>query len=203
MTQDKTVNPPPDGNIRINEMPIKEKFQLGERLQAIRKSRGLSQRELARRAGITNGSLSLIEQGKVSPSFQSLEKIIAAIPMTLIEFFDAKHRPLPIVVTQQELDQIDLKGATIKLLSLDFLGLSDARLAELRLEAGGQCRPDGYAGIGTLCGLLVSGDLELELSGAVYRVLAGEFFRFDVRQDHRFINVGTTCACAVILVCSA
>ena len=51
-------------------------FDVGRRLQSIRQSIGLSQRELARRANITNGSLSMIEQGKVSPSISSLEKIL-------------------------------------------------------------------------------------------------------------------------------
>ncbi|MDX1657167.1 MAG: helix-turn-helix transcriptional regulator, partial [Candidatus Competibacteraceae bacterium] len=37
-------------------------FDLGARLRVVREARGLSQRELARRAGVTNGTISLIEQ---------------------------------------------------------------------------------------------------------------------------------------------
>ena len=65
----------------------KESLGWGARLQALRKQQGLSQRELARRAEVTNSTLSMIEQGKVSPSISSLEKILVAIPMTLQEFF--------------------------------------------------------------------------------------------------------------------
>ncbi|HPE72850.1 MAG TPA: helix-turn-helix domain-containing protein, partial [Candidatus Competibacter sp.] len=43
-------------------------FDLGTRLRAVREQYGLSQRELARRAGVTNGTISLIEQNKNSPS---------------------------------------------------------------------------------------------------------------------------------------
>src|SRR5690606_6456955 len=132
-----------------------------------------------------------------------LEKIICALPMSLVEFFDESYTPLSPVLKKQELDQVSSKGATITLLSLDFIGLPASRLAEQRLEAGAQYQYDRVVGAGTLCGLLVSGEMVLELGGAVYSVLAGDCFRFDLRREHRFINVGTSCACAVILVCSA
>jgi len=44
---------------------------IGLRLQAVRKAKGLSQRELAKRVGVTNSTISLIEQNKVSPSISS------------------------------------------------------------------------------------------------------------------------------------
>lgn len=60
---------------------------LGLRLKAIREANGLSQRELAKRAGVTNSSISMIEQGQVSPSVQSLEKVLSGLPMSLSYFF--------------------------------------------------------------------------------------------------------------------
>jgi len=38
-------------------------FNVGHKLLVLRQFKGLSQREVARRAGMTNGNLSLIEQG--------------------------------------------------------------------------------------------------------------------------------------------
>src|SRR5882757_4920110 len=49
-------------------------IDVGARLRGIRTTFGLSQRELARRAGVTNGLISLIEQNRVSPSVSSLKK---------------------------------------------------------------------------------------------------------------------------------
>ncbi|NAT15302.1 XRE family transcriptional regulator, partial [Pseudomonas syringae pv. actinidifoliorum] len=43
-------------------------LDVGERLQSIRKLKGLSQRELAKRAGVTNSTISMIEKNSVSPS---------------------------------------------------------------------------------------------------------------------------------------
>ena len=64
-------------------------FDVGSRLRAIRQRHGLSQRELARRAGVTNGLVSLIEKNRVSPSVNSLQKLLDGIPMSLAEFFAA------------------------------------------------------------------------------------------------------------------
>ena len=66
---------------------------VGKKLKAARTAFSLSQRELAKRAGVTNGMISLIEQGRASPSVGSLQKILSAFPLTLAEFFtrDLSH----------------------------------------------------------------------------------------------------------------
>lgn len=61
--------------------------QLGIRLKAIREFYGWSQRELAKRAGVPNSAISVIEQGTVSPSVLSLEKVLKGFPIALADFF--------------------------------------------------------------------------------------------------------------------
>ena len=60
---------------------------VGQRLSAIRRLHGLSQRALARKCGVTNATISLIESGTVSPSVGSLKRILDGIPIGLAEFF--------------------------------------------------------------------------------------------------------------------
>src|ERR1700746_1616586 len=62
-------------------------IDVGARLRSVRTTFGISQRELARRAGVTNGLISLIEQNRVSPSVSSLKKVLDGVPMSLAEFF--------------------------------------------------------------------------------------------------------------------
>ena len=62
-------------------------IDVGTHLKAVRQMYGLSQRELAKRAGVTNGLISLIEQNRVSPSVSSLKKVLDGIPMLLADFF--------------------------------------------------------------------------------------------------------------------
>ena len=60
---------------------------VGVRLKAVREAAGLSQRELAKRAGVTNGTVSMIEQEAHAPSLASLHRILTAIPISLADFF--------------------------------------------------------------------------------------------------------------------
>jgi len=68
-------------------MPEAILFDVGTRLRLLREQHGLSQRALAKRAGVTNSTISLIEQNRVSPSVSSLTKVVGGLPMTMAEFF--------------------------------------------------------------------------------------------------------------------
>ena len=65
--------------------------QVGSRLAALRKNRGLSQRELADRAEMTSSAISAIEKGKVSPSISTLHKIVSGLSISLSDFFTHAH----------------------------------------------------------------------------------------------------------------
>lgn len=70
---------------RVAELQDRE--SLGGRLLYLRSLCGLSQRELAKRAGLTNSVISTIEQNKVSPSISSLERLLAGLGVTITQFF--------------------------------------------------------------------------------------------------------------------
>lgn len=54
----------------------------GERLQALREQRGLTQSELGKRAGMAAASVSHFETGQRSPSLDSLVKLADALEVT-------------------------------------------------------------------------------------------------------------------------
>lgn len=72
--------------------------QIGRRLIALRGVFGISQRELAKRAGVPNSAISVIEQGKSSPSVSSLARVLAGFPLTLEQFFAIAVTPSPTAV---------------------------------------------------------------------------------------------------------
>ena len=92
-------------------------LDVGRRLSEIRKKTGLSQRELAKRAGVTNSTISMIEKNSVSPSVSSLKKVLAGIPISLLQFFDVEESArldLPVVYSAADfldasVDAIDMK----------------------------------------------------------------------------------------------
>ena len=55
-------------------------MDIGHRLKAVRTKAALSQRELAKRSGVTNGFISQIEKNQVSPSVASCARCWKAFP---------------------------------------------------------------------------------------------------------------------------
>jgi transcriptional regulator with XRE-family HTH domain len=66
---------------------------VGERVQILRKRKGLSQEELAGQIGIDTKSLSRLERGAHFPSLETLEKVRIELGVELKDFFDFDPRP--------------------------------------------------------------------------------------------------------------
>lgn len=60
---------------------------VGVRIGAFRKRRGLTQAELAGRIGRTAESVSALERGRHTPSFETLQRLAAALDVPVREFF--------------------------------------------------------------------------------------------------------------------
>ena len=56
-------------------------IDIGSRLRFIREKSGLSQRELAKRTGVTNATISLIEANQTNPSVGALKRILDGLPI--------------------------------------------------------------------------------------------------------------------------
>lgn len=64
---------------------LKEHF--GKRLQQLRLEAGFTQEQLADEIGVTIESISNIERGIHGPKFETLEKLAAALDITVKELF--------------------------------------------------------------------------------------------------------------------
>jgi XRE family transcriptional regulator, regulator of sulfur utilization len=58
-------------------------FGLGEQLAASRIAQGLSQTELAARAGVPQADISRIERGKGNPTLSTLERVLNALHLQI------------------------------------------------------------------------------------------------------------------------
>ena len=66
---------------------MKERFNIGERLQKIRTALNLSQEQMALRAGITTTYYGQIERNLKNPTIHVIEDICSAFHMSLEDFF--------------------------------------------------------------------------------------------------------------------
>ena len=64
---------------------LQKKF--GEHLRKIRKAKGISASELAKRCFMERSNIARIEMGRMNPSLYMLKKLCEGLELTLIEFF--------------------------------------------------------------------------------------------------------------------
>lgn len=64
---------------------------LGARIKELRKSRGMTQDQLAERVDLATRYISLIEVGRSSPSLETIENIARALEVELKTLFDFLH----------------------------------------------------------------------------------------------------------------
>lgn len=177
----------------------------------MRKKSGLSQRELASRAGLTNGTISLIEQNKTSPSIASLKRLLDAIPLDMSEFFSSfEDSDSPkYFYTADEFTEISpqdagLNGSASTGVSLRQLGQASRRALRLLCET---YPPGADTGAGFLshdgekAGVVVGGSIEITVSGNVRKLAEGDGYMFDSRLPHRFRNAGQE-DCVIISACT-
>jgi len=163
---------------------------VGAHLKAVRQMYGLSQRELAKRAGVTNGLISLIEQNRVSPSISSLKKVLDGIPMAMADFFTIDVGGKPQVFFPRE-EQADIGSGSVE------LRLVGGRLSKRNMTILHECyAPDADTGEAMLThageegGVVVKGCIELTVGGESRVLGPGDAYYFKSSLPHRFRNVG-------------
>lgn len=180
-------------------------MDIGKKLQALRKAHGLSQRELAARAGLTNGTVSLIEQNKTSPSIASLKSLLDAIPMSVAEFFATLED------TDEEkffyaADEFTEVAPQSGQAALSFRQLGNATQHTLQVldevyPPSADTGPALMAHEGEEAGIVVFGEIEITVGDQVRVLGPGEGYIFDSNRPHRFRNIGKT-DCRVISACT-
>jgi transcriptional regulator with XRE-family HTH domain len=174
---------------------------IGARLRELRRMHGLSQRELARRAGVTNGTISLIEQNRISPSLGSLKKVLDGFPISIADFLTLELRPRTRVFYQaRELREIGGGPISFRLVGRDMRGRAIQMMHE-RYAPGADTGEDMLSHSGEECGIIVSGLVELTVGGETRRLVAGDAYYFDSRLPHRFRNTGTI-ECVIVSACT-
>jgi transcriptional regulator with XRE-family HTH domain len=178
---------------------------IGKKLQAIRKAKGLSQRELAARAGLTNGTVSLIEQNKTSPSVASLKSLLDAIPMSIAEFFatiENSSEPKIFYTATEFVEVAPQSGlAAVSLRQLGDASTHSLQILDECYPAGADTGPELLSHNGEEAGIVIQGEVEVTVGDRVKVLKPGEGYLFDSRQPHRFRNIGPE-TCRVISACT-
>lgn len=172
---------------------------VGARLRAVREAAGMTQRELAKRAGVANATISLIEQEAHAPSLASLHRILLAIPISIADFFALPASQQNALFYQAEDLAIVTRGAA----DLRVLG-SERRDKKLQLfveryQPGASTGAEALAHDGETAAVVIRGTVEVEVDGKKHVLKTGGGYQLIGRQPYKLRNVGTTVA---VVVCA-
>ncbi len=175
---------------------------VGGRLRQVRERKRLSQRELAKRAGVSNATVSLVESGRLNPSIGNLKRILDGVPVSMAEFFaeESEAEPPKVFYLASELKEIgrdpisyrqvaaNVRNRALQILHERFAPGADTGKIPLRHNS-----EEG--------GIIIKGRIELTV-GEQTRVLeAGDAYYFDSTLPHRFRNTSDA-ECELISACT-
>ncbi|MDR6665413.1 cupin domain-containing protein [Rhizobium sp. 1399] len=176
-------------------------FDLGNRLRYVRTARKLSQRELAKRTGVPNSTISLIESNASNPSVGALKRILDGIPIGLAEFFALEpEKPRKAFYAADELVEIGKGGISFRQVGESMFGRSLQILKEC-YQPGADTGKVPLVHEGEEGGIVLSGRLEVTVDNERRILGPGDAYYFESRRPHRFRCVGPA-ACEVVSACT-
>ncbi|HOP15091.1 MAG: cupin domain-containing protein [Chromatiaceae bacterium] len=176
-------------------------MDVGSRLKAARQMKGLSQRSLARLSGVNNGTISLIEQNKVSPSVSSLKRLLKPCSMSLGEFFDDQtFEKEKFFFRAGELTEFQSGDVVFRQIKPNIPGRKMQVMHERYLPKG-DTGERMLTHAGEEAGFVLKGTVEVTVGNETVSLSAGEAYYFDSSIPHRFRNQGDE-ECEIVSVCT-
>lgn len=167
--------------------------EIAKRLRAFRRANRMTLKQLAQKAGCTDAYLSQLERGRANPSIMILKKIASALQVKVVDFF-LENNPMEndVVVKEKERVNINFRQGDAKLQML-VKNIQDKRMQPFltTIEPRGGSK-GAYSHIGEECGIVLKGQLEINLNGKLYRLKKNDSFYFSSQEPHSWFNPGKT-----------
>lgn len=163
-------------------------MDIGARLKAIRRQRGLTQEEVALRCELTKGYISQLENDLASPSIATLMDILNILGVSLQNFFTEPKKEKIVFGKNDFFQSVNGDGSVVWLIPNSqknemepvVLELPEGGESDVRLPFEGE--EFGYC---------LEGRIEIVLAGEnfVYKAKKGEAFYIDGKHEHKIKNV--------------
>ena len=178
-------------------------INVGRRLRELRAERRLSIRALAEQSGLNVNTLSLIENGKTSPSVSTLQQVAAALKTPITAFFEIETAPQRIVYQKAD----NRRAAAFAHGTLADLGTGFARpglepfIVTLEPQADSGDTPIVHTGLEFV--FCLEGRIGYEVDGQAFILEPGDSLVFEAHLPHRWHNAGESPSRSLLLLCPA
>lgn len=148
---------------------------LGEAVRRLRERQQLSLRTLAERSGFSASFLSQVENGQASPSISSMERIAAALGVTLGQFFQAAEATPTAVVRSDQRPVLNSEWSEAWIEALGVQG-TGTRLEPMlvTLRPGGTSGKRPHPAATEEFALVIDGSVTLTLDGEAQTLGVGD-----------------------------
>lgn len=172
-----------------------DEAEIGRRLQGLRTRRGISQRELARRAGLTHGTISFIERDKISPSIGTMRQVLDVLGLTLSEFFAPDAEPAQrYFFTRADLVEVGSGGVSLLQVGQSLVGRPLQVLLESYPPGTETSREPYRVEGGEEGGIVIEGEIEATVGEEVRILRRYDAYLFPTSLPHKLRNVsGSVC----------
>lgn len=174
-----------------SEKPLPAEALVGQRLRELRLQCGFSLRALANRSGLNVNTLSLIENGKSSPSVSTLQQLALALEVPITAFFEQKPSAKQVVYTAAEQRPQTIYGSTqMQNLGKDLAGnIVQPFVVVLEPGKGSFDRPIVHSG--HEFAYCLSGIIHFQIEQEEYLLNAGDSLVFESHLPHNWNNNGS------------
>ncbi len=188
--------------------PVDE-FDIGAKIRALRRSRRLTLRDVARETGFSPALISQIENNNVSPPIATLARIARVLRVKVSHFFeegDTKHRfEVVRAGERRKVERVMSRLGSRHGYSFEALAFTVRyrKMAPVMLTlAKDSENPDSlYAHDGEEFLMLLSGRAEVVIEDERYELEPGDSVYLDAALKHRLLRIGEEEAKVLSIVC--
>lgn len=167
---------------------MEKEFSLGDKLRQLRSERNISQRDLARLAGLSPNSISLIERDETSPSVSTLQSLAAALKIRMSYFFEEEIPSSVLHIKSGSRPKIESEGVIIEGMgqTLPFQELEPFLMTlEPKAGSGGERQVVHSGHEFVYC---LQGKIEYVIDGKIYFMEVGDILIFEATLPHLWRN---------------
>jgi DNA-binding XRE family transcriptional regulator len=175
--------------------------QVGQKLRALRKARRFSIRALAERSDLSVNTLSLIENGKTSPSVNTLHQLAQSLNVPITTFFEnEQHKKRVVYQRAGERQQLVFSQGHMESLSAGMPRMgSEPFITRLETGANSGETPIIYPGREFI--YCLEGHITYIIEDEVYPLAPGDSLIFDSYTPHSWRNTASTSSRALLVLC--
>jgi transcriptional regulator with XRE-family HTH domain len=179
-------------------LPTARDLQIGARVRHARIVAGIRMRELARKIGCAESSISKIESGHVVPSLPMLQRIVEALGRDLSSFFGADLDAPAIIqrAGQRVVTDTDpiRHGEGIRYERMVAFASGNLLEANIHIVEPGGHKQDRVTHQGETFGFVIEGQIELTIEEAVYLLGTSDSFSYKNHLTSSYRNPGKSVA---------